>query len=111
MEAKEGVKIQRESVTYATITLQNYFRLYEKLAGMTGTAWTEREEFHQIYGLDVIMIPTHRDMIRIDFAGHHLPHAWTASGAPSSSEIEDAHADGRPVLVGTVAIETLGDAR
>ena len=66
VEAKEGVKIQRESITYATITLQNYFRLYKKLAGMTGTAWTEREEFHQIYGLDVIIIPTHRDMIRED---------------------------------------------
>src|SRR3970040_1326793 len=68
VEAKEGVRVQRESVTYATITLQNCFRLYKKLAGMTGTAWTEREEFHQIYGLDVIVAPTHREMIREDFS-------------------------------------------
>src|SRR5574341_1794672 len=104
VEAKEGVKIQRESITYATITLQNYFRLYKKLAGMTGTAWTERDEFHQIYGLDVIIVPTHRDMIREDgqdiiFRGeegkfHAVVH-----------EIEEAHAEGRPVLVGTVSIE------
>ena len=105
VEAKEGVKIQRESVTYATITLQNYFRLYEKLAGMTGTAWTEREEFHQIYGLDVIMVPTHRDMIRQDMQDiiyRTRDGKWSAV----VEEIEDAHADGRPILVGTVAIET-----
>ena len=105
VEAKEGVKIQRESVTYATITLQNYFRMYDKLAGMTGTAWTERDEFHQIYGLDVLVIPTHRPMVRADmqdiiFKG--------ISGKFKSvvEEIEDAHGDGRPMLVGTVAIET-----
>jgi preprotein translocase subunit SecA len=105
VEAKESVKIQRESVTYATITLQNYFRLYDKLAGMTGTAWTEREEFHQIYGLDVIMIPTNQDMIRMDMGDiiyRTEPGKWGAV----VEEIEDAHADGRPVLVGTVAIET-----
>src|SRR3546814_16475597 len=68
VEAKEGIKVQRESVTYATITLQNYFRLYTKLAGMTGPAWTEREEFHQIYGLDVLVIPTDRDLVRQDFS-------------------------------------------
>ncbi len=105
VEAKENVKIQRESVTYATITLQNYFRLYKKLAGMTGTAYTEREEFHQIYDLDVISIPTHREMIRIDrpdiiYKNH------TGKWRAVIEEIEDAHADGRPVLVGTVAIET-----
>ncbi len=104
VEAKEGVKIQRESVTYATITLQNYFRLYKKLAGMTGTAWTEREEFHQIYGLDVIMVPTHRTMIRQDF-----PDVIFRSEAGKFTnvvrEIEGAHATGRPVLVGTVSIE------
>jgi preprotein translocase subunit SecA len=105
VEAKEGVKIQRESVTYATITLQNYFRLYKKLAGMTGTAWTERDEFHQIYGLDVIMVPTHRDMIRMDLPDiiyRTLDGKWQAV----VDEIEDAHGDGRPILVGTVAIET-----
>jgi len=105
VEAKEGVKVQRESVTYATITLQNYFRMYQKLAGMTGTAWTERDEFHQIYGLDVLVIPTHMPMVRADqqdiiFKG--------ISGKFKAvvEEIEDAHGDGRPMLVGTVAIET-----
>jgi len=104
VEAKEGVKIQRESVTYATITLQNYFRLYNKLAGMTGTAYTEREEFHQIYGLDVIVVPTHRPMVRQDF-----PDVIFRSEAGKFTnvvrEIEGAHATGRPVLVGTVSIE------
>ena len=66
IEAKEGVKIQRESQTLATITFQNYFRLYEKLAGMTGTAATEAEEFHKIYKLEVVVIPTHRPMVRKD---------------------------------------------
>ncbi len=104
VEAKEGVNIQRESVTYATITLQNYFRLYKKLAGMTGTAWTEREEFHQIYGLDVIMVPTHRAMIRQDFPDVIFR---TEAGKFTNTvrEIEGAHATGRPVLVGTVSIE------
>jgi preprotein translocase subunit SecA len=105
VEAKENVKIQRESVTYATITLQNYFRLYTKLAGMTGTAWTEHEEFHQIYDLDVIIVPTHMEMIRLDLSDiiyKNLTGKWRAV----VEEIEDAHADGRPVLVGTVAIET-----
>ena len=105
VEAKENVKIQRESVTYATITLQNYFRLYKKLAGMTGTAWTEREEFHQIYGLDVIIVPTNQEMIRADLSDIIYR---TADGKWQAvvEEIEDAHGDGRPVLVGTVAIET-----
>ena len=67
VEAKEGVKIQQESITYATITLQNYFRLYDKLAGMTGTAWTERDEFFKIYNLDVVVIPTNRPMIRHEY--------------------------------------------
>jgi len=66
IEAKEGVKIQRESVTLATITFQNYFRMYKKLSGMTGTALTEQEEFHKIYNLDVVPIPTNRDMVRDD---------------------------------------------
>ena len=66
VEAKEGVKVQQEQKTIATITVQNYFRQYEKLAGMTGTALTEAEEFHKIYGLDVVIIPTNQNMIRID---------------------------------------------
>jgi preprotein translocase subunit SecA len=105
VEAKEGVKIQRESVTYATITLQNYFRQYKKLAGMTGTAWTEREEFHQIYGLDVLIIPTHRDMIRMDLPDI-IYRTLDGKSNAVADEIEDAHADGRPVLVGTVTVET-----
>ncbi|HZW01569.1 MAG TPA: hypothetical protein VFF55_08370, partial [Candidatus Deferrimicrobium sp.] len=68
IEAKEGVRVQRESVTMATVTFQNYFRVYEKLAGMTGTAMTEQEEFYKIYGLDVVAIPTHQPMVRDDFA-------------------------------------------
>ena len=104
VEAKEGVKIQRESVTYATITLQNYFRLYKKLAGMTGTAWTEREEFHTIYGLDVVVVPTNQEMIR---EGHpdviYRSEEWKYRAVVS--EIEEMHAQGRPVLVGTVSIE------
>ncbi len=104
VEAKEGVRIQRESVTYATITIQNYFRMYEKLAGMTGTAWTEREEFRTIYGLDVVVIPTHKPMIRID---HPDVVYRTSSGKWRAvvREIEEMHAQGRPVLVGTVSIE------
>ena len=105
VEAKEGVKVQRESVTYATITLQNYFRMYKKLAGMTGTAWTEREEFHQIYGLDVLVVPTHMDMVRAD-RPDIIYKGLTGKFRAAVEEIEDAHADGRPVLVGTVAIET-----
>ena len=104
VEAKEGVKIQRESVTYATITLQNYFRLYKKLAGMTGTAWTERDEFHQIYGLDVLVIPTHRDMVREDFSDI-IFRSEDGKFHAVVYEIEQTHAEGRPVLVGTVSIE------
>ena len=73
IEAKEGLRVQREIVTLATITFQNYFRLYDKLAGMTGTAMTEAEEFHKIYKLEVVSIPTHRPMIRDDEAGPRLP--------------------------------------
>ena len=73
IEAKEGLRVQRESVTLATITFQNYFRLYDKLSGMTGTAMTEQEEFYKIYGLEVVSIPTHRAMVREDCAGPRLP--------------------------------------
>jgi preprotein translocase subunit SecA len=104
VEAKEGVRVQRESVTYATITLQNYFRLYEKLAGMTGTAYTEKEEFHTIYRLDVIPIPTNVPMVRQDNPDfiYRKPEAKFRAVV---REIEEAHAIGRPVLVGTVSIE------
>ncbi len=104
VEAKEGVRIQRESVTYATITLQNYFRLYEKLAGMTGTAYTEREEFHTIYSLDVVEVPTHRDMIRDD-EPDYIYRQPEGKFRAVVREIEEMHALGRPVLVGTVSIE------
>jgi preprotein translocase subunit SecA len=104
VEAKEGVRVQRESVTYATITLQNYFRLYQKLAGMTGTAYTEREEFHTIYGLDVIPVPTHKPMIRRDNSDfiYRTPEGKFRAVV---REIEEMHAVGRPALVGTVSIE------
>jgi preprotein translocase subunit SecA len=104
VEAKEGVRVQRESVTYATITLQNYFRLYEKLGGMTGTAYTEREEFHTIYGLDVVVIPTHSPMVREDNSDfiYRTPEGKFRSVV---RDIEEMHANGRPVLAGTVSIE------
>ena len=105
VEAKEGVKIQRESVTYATITLQNYFRLYKKLGGMTGTAWTERDEFHQIYGLDVLIIPTHRDMVREDNQDI-IFRSEDGKFHAVVYEIEQEHTLGRPALVGTVSIES-----
>ncbi|MFQ5879490.1 MAG: preprotein translocase subunit SecA [Dehalococcoidia bacterium] len=104
VEAKEGAKIQRESVTYATITLQNYFRLYRKLAGMTGTAATEAEEFHTIYKLEVVVIPTHKPMIRQD-SSDLVYRAEEGKFRAVVEEIEEMHAQGRPVLVGTVSIE------
>jgi preprotein translocase subunit SecA len=104
VEAKEGVRVQRESITYATITLQNYFRLYEKLAGMTGTAYTEREEFHTIYNLDVVSVTTHRPMVRQDQPDfiYRRPEGKFRAVV---REIEEMHAQGRPVLVGTISIE------
>src|SRR5437763_7243561 len=104
IEAKEGVRVQRENHTLATITFQNYFRLYKKLAGMTGTALTEAEELHKIYKLDVIVIPTHKPMIRED-----LPDLIyrTADGKFRAvvEEIKELHAQGEPVLVGTTSVE------
>ncbi len=104
IEAKEGVKIQNESKTLATITFQNYFRLYEKLSGMTGTALTEEEEFREIYKLDVIAIPTNRPLIRKD-----LPDVVfkTESGKFNAviDQIVECHEKGQPVLVGTISIE------
>ena len=104
VEAKEGVKIEKENQTLATITLQNYFRLYEKLSGMTGTAETEAAEFHSTYKLDVIVIPTHMPMVRTDFSDmiyRTLPEKWDAV----IEEIKDCHDRGQPTLVGTVSVE------
>ncbi|HLO36536.1 MAG TPA: preprotein translocase subunit SecA, partial [Candidatus Deferrimicrobium sp.] len=104
VEAKEGVKVQRESVTMATITFQNYFRLYDKLAGMTGTAMTEAEEFHKIYNLEVVAIPTHREMIRDDEADLVFRNELGKFNA-LIDEIVEMQEGGRPVLVGTVSVE------
>jgi preprotein translocase subunit SecA len=104
VEAKEGVRIERENQTLATITLQNYFRLYEKLAGMTGTADTEAAEFHQIYKLDVVVIPTNMPMIRIDH--HDVVYASEREKFEAvADEIVALREQGQPVLVGTVSIE------
>jgi len=104
IEAKEGVAIQRESKTIATVSLQNFFRMYELLAGMTGTALTEAQEFHKIYKLDVVVIPTNKNVSRKD-----LPDAIYKTGRAKFSavvrEIEEAHKTGQPVLVGTTSIE------
>jgi len=104
VEAKEGLRVQRESVTLATITFQNYFRLYDKLAGMTGTAMTEQEEFFKIYGLEVVAIPTHRPMIRDDEADLVF-RTENAKFEALIDEIVEQQASGRPVLVGTVSVE------
>jgi preprotein translocase subunit SecA len=104
IEAKEGVKVERESKTLATITFQNYFRLYGKLAGMTGTAQTEEEEFRTIYGLDVIVIPTNEPMIRIDM-NDVVYKTEKAKFAAVIREIEECHEKGQPVLIGTISIE------
>jgi preprotein translocase subunit SecA len=95
IEAKEGVKIERESQTLATITFQNYFRMYSKLAGMTGTAATEEEEFRKIYGLDVVVIPTHRPMIRHDFPDA-IYRTEQGKFAASVEEIVQCHETGQP---------------
>ncbi|MGE0135729.1 MAG: preprotein translocase subunit SecA [Dehalococcoidia bacterium] len=105
VEAKEGVQIQQETVTYATITLQNFFRMYEKLAGMTGTAATEAEELAEIYKLEVLVIPTHRPMVRDDMADMVYRDTRGKFKAVVADVVEK-HEQGRPVLVGTVAIET-----
>ncbi len=104
IEAKEGVSVQRESKTLATVSLQNYFRMYEKLSGMTGTAVTEAEEFHKIYKLDVVVIPTHRPMIRHD-QNDAIYKTSRAKLSAVAQEIEEAHKRGQPVLVGTTSIE------
>jgi len=104
IEAKEGLRVQRESRTLATITFQNYFRLYDKLAGMTGTAMTEAEEFHKIYQLEVVAIPTHRPMIREDYPDLVFKNEASKFNA-LIDEIEEMTNAGRPVLVGTVSVE------
>jgi preprotein translocase subunit SecA len=105
VEAKEGVSIQNETQTLATTTFQNYFRLYKKLAGMTGTADTEAFEFHQIYGLDVVVIPTHRPMVRVD--ANDLVYLTIDEKYDAIVEdIRERIAEGRPVLVGTASIES-----
>src|SRR5215470_12748999 len=104
VEAKEGVKIERETQTLATITLQNYFRMYEKLAGMTGTAETESVEFAKIYNLEVHSVPTHRPMVRIDNPDviyRTLKEKWDAV----VESIKQLHQKGQPVLIGTVSVE------
>ncbi len=105
LEAKEGVRVQQESITYATITLQNYFRMYEKLAGMTGTAMTESEELMRIYRLDVVAIPPNKERVREDstdliYRSHEGK--WKAI----VDEIKEVHAEGRPILVGTASVES-----
>ena len=105
VEAKERVSIEKETQTYATITIQNYFRLYEKLAGMTGTAETEAAEFHDIYQLDVLPIPTNAPNIRIDENDQIFKTRREKFNAVIS-KIEDAHATGQPVLVGTASVES-----
>ncbi|MDD4715168.1 MAG: preprotein translocase subunit SecA [Oscillospiraceae bacterium] len=104
IEAKEHVTVARETKTLATITFQNYFRLYEKLSGMTGTALTEQEEFGQIYNLDVIEVPTNRPMIRLDRSDVIYKNAAGKYRA-IINQIAECHAKGQPVLVGTVSIE------
>ena len=104
IEAKEGVAIQQESQTLATISFQNYFRMYEKLSGMTGTAATEAEEFHKIYNLDVLVIPTHKNMIRAD---HPDTIYKTQAGKYTAvaNLVDELHKKGQPTLVGTTSIE------
>ena len=103
IEAKEGVKVERESQTLATITFQNYFRMYDKLSGMTGTAKTEEQEFQKIYGLDVIVIPTNKPNQRIDYPDV-IYKTKRAKYKAAANEIEECHKTGRPVLVGTTSI-------
>ncbi|CAN5351466.1 preprotein translocase subunit SecA [soil metagenome] len=104
IEAKEGVEVQEESMTLATISFQNLFRLYEKLAGMTGTALTEAEEFHQIYKLDVVEVPSNRDLVRIDKVDR-IYRTEAAKFKAIAREVKALHVKGQPVLIGTVSIE------
>ena len=105
IEAKEHVKIENESQTMATITIQNYYRLYRKLAGMTGTAKTEEEEFREIYNMDVVVIPTNQPMVRDDLPDQ-IYKSKKAKFDAVLNDIQECHNKGQPVLVGTIAIET-----
>ena len=105
IEAKEGVRIREENVTLATITLQNYFRLYEKLAGMTGTAKTEEKEFVEIYNLHVVEIPTNQPVARLD-ENDYIFKTPDAKFAAVLEDIVERHEEGQPMLVGTIAVET-----
>ncbi len=104
IEAKEGVEVQQESMTLATISFQNYFRLYNKLAGMTGTAMTEAEEFHQIYKLDVVEVPANRPLKRLD-KSDRIYRTEAAKFKAIIQEVKTLHTKGQPVLIGTVSIE------
>ena len=104
VEAKEGVEIERETQTLATITIQNYFRLYQKLAGMTGTAETEAQEFYDIYKLGVLVIPTNKPVARKD-ANDSVYKTKREKYSAVLGEIQDVHAQGRPILVGTISVE------
>lgn len=104
IEAKEHVKVERESQTLATITFQNYFRMYDKLSGMTGTAKTEEQEFQKIYGLDVVVVPTNKPNIRIDYPDV-IYKTCRAKYRAVANAIEELHKKGRPVLVGTTSIQ------
>ncbi len=105
VEAKEGVQIERETQTLATITIQNYFRMYDKLAGMTGTAETEASEFNDIYKLDVVVIPTNRPIRRVD-SNDLMYRTQREKFNAITEEVKECHRNGQPVLVGTVAVET-----
>jgi len=104
IEAKEGVSVQQETVTLATITFQNFFRIYDKLAGMTGTALTEAEEFHKIYNLEVVPIPTHQPMVRLD-EPDLIYKSEDGKYRAVVDEITDRHTTGQPILVGTTSID------
>ncbi|HET7059775.1 MAG TPA: preprotein translocase subunit SecA [Candidatus Saccharimonadales bacterium] len=104
IEAKEGVEVQQESMTLATISFQNYFRLYDKLAGMTGTALTEAEEFHQIYKLDVVDVPSNKPLARTDRTDR-IYRTEKAKFKAIAREVQALHTKGQPVLIGTVSIE------
>jgi preprotein translocase subunit SecA len=104
IEAKEDIRVQQESRTYASISIQNYFRLYQKLGGMTGTAQTSAEEFHKVYNLEVVTIPTHRPMVREDFPDL-VYKTREAKYNAIIKDIRERHEKGQPILVGTVSIE------
>ena len=104
VEAKEGVRVQEENQTLATITLQNYFRMYDKLAGMTGTALTEATEFMKIYKLRVVAVPTNRPMVRDD-RNDQIYKTKDGKWAAVVDEIAERHENGQPVLVGTISVE------